>query len=120
VIGDAVAIAARLQHAGVPTLELLAGDAEKLRTELGRLLQHAHDLIAEFESLERTEPNYVDAQAWFLRARLYDVRRMITLAHCELIPRSNPERRRAAMNTAEFFRQKMPIEHRVPSVERAA
>jgi hypothetical protein len=120
VIGEAIAIAARLRHAGVPPLELITGDADKLCRELGRLRDHAEELVQEFESRAAGEPNFVDAQAWFLAERLATIRYQITVAHCDLIRHDDVARRKAASNTAEFLRQRIPADHRVARLERFA
>jgi hypothetical protein len=115
-IGDAVALAARLRHANVPPLTLIAGDAEKLRRELDARLEQAAELVQEFHDRvlkPDADPSYVDAQMWRLSTALYDIRRQITLAHCELIPPQATERRAAAFRVADYFRKRQKIEHRL-------
>jgi hypothetical protein len=106
-IGQAAAIAAELRIAHVPPLALIEKDIDRVERELGSLLERAKEVAKELEEVLSIDDGPAQARRLIAGARLNEIRQLLSLAHCALIPHEDP-RKAASRRTAEYVRKKSP------------
>jgi hypothetical protein len=105
-IGQAAAIAAELRAAHVPPMLLIEKDIARVERELASLLERARAVTLELEAV-KTVDGPAQARRLIASARLNEIRQLLSLAHCALIPYEDP-RKAASRRTAEYIRRKSP------------